>query len=99
MALGVIGHMHQQSAYGRGHTLASYVSRLVEVSGVESANTFGAGFEAVRQLLKGLTSGDVRAAFRFHSLELFFRKLASFSVSEKPVDAARNVAKMECDGR
>src|ERR1700724_3129683 len=99
VALRVVGEMDEQTYDAGGQLLFADAAGLVEVGSGEGANALGSGFETCVEFGEELVARGSGVGFGLHGSNLFGRELITFCVGEQAVEAARDVAQMEGEGR
>ncbi len=99
MALGMLGHVDEQTTNGGGPTLSTYFSDVAQSSGIEGANSFDALLEGRGEFRKQLVLRSAAIEFGAQGGNLLCCEGSFLGVGEQPVHAAGDVANMERERR
>ena len=99
MTLGVVGAVDEQAGDGGGQCGAAYGSGCVVEVRREGADAGGGCMQAGAELGEDCVAGGIGVEFGAKRGLLSVVELRAFSVAEQAVQAAGNVAEMECERR
>ena len=99
MSLRVIGNMHQQSSKRRLQGLPAYNSTYFEISADKCSHAFAAKLQRAAQFRENISRRRVGLHLRSQAGQLVFTQLMSFGISEKSVDAARDMPQVKGHAR
>lgn len=99
VALGVVGDMDEEAAYGGGELLTADGAGEFEVGAGQIANAGGGVIEGFVEFLQDRSNGDDRVGFSFQRSELRIGEVVAFGVGEEPIDATGDVTDVKGEGR
>ena len=95
VSLRMICNVYQQSSERRWQGLPSYHSICFEISADECSQAISSKLQRVAQLRENILGRRVGVHLRSQAGHLDFRQLPSFRISQKPIDAPRNMPDMK----
>ena len=95
VSLRMICNVYQQSSERRWQGLPSYHSICFEISADECSQAISSKLQRVAQLRENILGRRVEVHLRSQAGHLDFRQLPSFRISQKPIDAPRNMPDMK----